>query len=49
MWFNVAAAQGSELGRKYRNKLSNKMDLNDISKAQTLARICMEKNYKNCE
>ena len=49
MWSNVAASLGSKEAREIREKISQSMTLEDISKAQELARRCIESNYKKCE
>jgi TPR repeat protein len=38
MWFNLAAAQGNETGRKNRDLVAKQMTPADISEAQRLAR-----------
>ncbi|MDA9822154.1 sel1 repeat family protein [Paracoccaceae bacterium] len=48
MWFNIASANGSEIGRGYRNKIAQKMTSADISLAQKMAKECMDSNYKKC-
>lgn len=48
MWFNISAASGNTHAPKYRDIVAERMTLADISKAQQLARECVEKNYKGC-
>jgi uncharacterized protein len=48
MWFNLAAANGSETASKNRDIIAKRMTTADISKAQSLARECLKKNYKGC-
>ena len=48
MLFNLASAQGHENGRKNRDVISERMTLNDISRAQEMAATCLEKNYRGC-
>jgi TPR repeat protein len=57
MLFNLASAQGlddSELPlwklalRKFLDLISPPMTPNDISRAQEMARVCLEKKYKGC-
>jgi len=48
MWLNLAAADGKENASKYRDILAKEMTTADISKAQSLARECLKKNYKGC-
>ena len=44
MWFNLAAEQGSALGRIYREKVAKHMTPADLSKAQAMAREWLEKH-----
>ena len=46
MYFNIASANGLEDGKSRRNILEKKMNLEQIAKAQTLAREWMEKHQK---
>ena len=46
MWWNLAASQGDENARKYRDIIDKKMFPSQIEKAQDLARECVKKNYK---
>jgi TPR repeat protein len=48
MWFNIAASNGNVTALKNRNILTRKMMAADISKAQDLARACVQKNLKAC-
>ena len=48
MWFNIAAASGSENAKGNKDILVKQMTPQDISKAQDLARECVKKNYKDC-
>ena len=48
MLFNLAGAQGNEIGRENRIKMVAEMTPSDISRAQELARVCLENNYKGC-
>ena len=51
MWFSIAAANGSDRAGKLRDELERTgglMTNTDISKAQKLARECMNSNYQNC-
>ena len=49
MWYNISAVNGFELGADNREKLAKEMTLEDISKAQAMARECMNSNYQNCD
>ncbi len=48
MWFNIAASSGNSASVKNRDIAARKMTAADISKAQDLARACVQKNYKGC-
>jgi TPR repeat protein len=48
MWFNIAAASGDGDALKNRDIAAGKMTAADISKAQDLARACVQKNFKGC-
>ena len=48
MWFNIAGANGNEIGADNREIIAKEITSEDISKAQTMARICMNSNYKKC-
>ena len=48
MWFNLAAADGNENASTGRDMVADSMTTADISKAQSLARECLKKNYKGC-
>ena len=49
MWLNLAAADGNEDARTNKDILVKWMTPQDISKAQDLARECVNKNYKDCQ
>jgi TPR repeat protein len=49
MWSNVAASLGSKEAQELRDIISKRMTTEDLSKAQELARRCVENNYKQCE
>ena len=48
MWFNVSAANGSDVGGKNRDKLAKEMTPSAIEKAQAMARKCMNSDYQDC-
>jgi TPR repeat protein len=48
MWFNLAAVDGDEDASKNRDIIAKRMTTEDLSKAQSLARECLKKNYKDC-
>ena len=48
MWFNIAAISGDTDAVKNRDIAAGKMTAADISKAQDLARACVQKNFKGC-
>ena len=48
MWSNLAAVDGGAGASMYREIIAERMTTADISKAQSLARECLKKNYKGC-
>lgn len=48
MWVNIAAANGNEHAIYNRPHMEGRLTPYQIDKANTLARECMRKNYKNC-
>ena len=48
MWFNIAASSGDSKATEGRTQIQENMTSADISKAQELARQCVNKNYKDC-
>ena len=48
MWYNIAAANGAEKSGEWRDERAGLMTSADISKAQSMARECMNSKYKNC-
>ena len=48
MWFNIAASSGDSKAADNRTIVEKNMTTADISKAQELARQCVNKNYKDC-
>ena len=48
MWYNLGAANGSELAGTNRSKVSKKMTPTAIEKAQAMARECMSSGYTKC-
>lgn len=48
MWYNLSAANGSDLGGKNRDIIAERMTAEDISKAQAMARKCMDSDYQDC-
>jgi uncharacterized protein len=47
-WYNIATANGEKNSRTDRDSLAQKMTPEDISKAQHMAKKCMESDYKEC-
>ena len=47
MWYNLAGANGSELGRTNRESIAAKMTPADISEAQRRAKVCMASGYQD--
>ena len=48
MWWNIAASSGDSNATEGRTIVEENMTTADISKAQELARQCVNKNYKDC-
>ena len=48
MWFNIGGANGHEPGGTNRDEIAKKMTSADISKAQAIARECMNSGYTKC-
>ena len=48
MWFNISAANGNEIGAENRDVLAKEMTSEDLSKAEAMARVCMNSNYDKC-
>ncbi|MDA1338406.1 MAG: SEL1-like repeat protein, partial [bacterium] len=48
MWWNIAASSGHSNAAENRTIVEKNMTTADISKAQELARQCVNKNYKDC-
>ena len=48
MWYNIASANGVEKAGEWRDKRAGLMTSADISKAQAMARECMNSGYKKC-
>jgi hypothetical protein len=48
MWFNIASSNGSENARANRDIVAKRMTPNQLAEAQSLARECVKKDYKNC-
>ena len=48
MWYNIASANGHEKAGGYRDERAGLMTNADISKAQAMARECMQSGYTKC-
>ena len=48
MWYNIAAANGSYDSGRLRDQIASSMNKADISKAQAMARECMDSGYTKC-
>ncbi|MDC1494254.1 sel1 repeat family protein [Planktomarina temperata] len=48
MWYNIASANGDENADEWRDELEGLMTKADISKAQAMARECMNSGYTKC-
>jgi len=48
MWYNIASANGHEKAGGYRDELAGLMPPEDMSKAQAMARECINSGYTKC-
>ena len=48
MWYNIASANGGEKADERKDKRAGLMTTADVSKAQAMARECMNSNYTKC-
>ena len=48
MWFNIAAANGHQSGRKFRDRIATKMSSDAVSNAQKMAQACVDNKLQNC-
>ena len=48
MWYNIGAANGDEISGENKDITAKNMTSEDISKAQAMARECMNSNYQDC-
>ena len=48
MWYNIASAIGNDKAGELRNERAGLMTNADISKAQAMARECMDSDYTKC-
>jgi hypothetical protein len=48
MWYNIASANGGDKSGEWRDELAGRMTSADISKAQAMARECMNSGYTKC-
>jgi len=55
MWMNLSAAQSDrnqhllQSAMKFREKIEKALPTKELAKAQTMARECLQRNYKNCD
>ena len=48
MWYNISAAIGEDKASKNRDSVAAKMTSADLTKAQYMAKECVNSDYKNC-
>ncbi len=48
MWYNVGATNGNEIGADNREIIAKEITTEDISKAQAMAKVCIDSNYEKC-
>jgi TPR repeat protein len=49
MWSNLGAAQGNNIAIENRDIYANKMNAQQIAKAQKMAVDCQARNYQKCD
>ena len=49
MWSSISAANGNDDASSLRDRLEKKMTKEEISKARSAAKTCMETDYDDCE
>ena len=48
MWLNIAAMDGNDNATRAREMAAKEMTPAQIAEAETLARKCVEQNFKDC-
>jgi hypothetical protein len=48
MWWNIAASNGDRQANEKKAVIASQMSAQELSNAQSLARACVSKSYKNC-
>ena len=48
MWYNITSANGDAIAGGLRDEIAKEMTSADISKAQAMARECMNSGYSKC-
>ncbi|MBT6556795.1 MAG: sel1 repeat family protein [Gammaproteobacteria bacterium] len=48
MWWNIAASNGDRQANENKAVIASQMSAQELSNAQSLARACVSKSYKNC-
>ena len=49
IWLNLAAVKGDIESAKARDNIAKRLTPQQIGEAQTMARQCMERNFKGCD
>ncbi len=49
MWMNLAAVSGDEGAQKARDVIAEQMTIQQIAKAQAMAKKCLVSKYKDCD
>ena len=47
-WFEIAYTSGFDSARKTRDEIAQLMSVDDTSKAQKMAKTCINSNYQDC-
>lgn len=48
IWYDLVSGDGNDAGRENTDRSAAKMTAECISKAQAMARVCMESRYRDC-
>ena len=48
MWYSIASYTGNNFGTKNKDKITKKMTLSQIDKAQEMSRKCLSSGYTDC-
>ena len=49
VWWSVAAAQGNEEARGFRDRVADQLTPEQLARGQDMATRCFESDYQDCE